>query len=188
MITVVIPTRDGNVDITIKSLSKQTLKPKEIIIIQDKDNRGANYCRNKGSRYVNTDYILFSDDDIQWEENAIETLYNTLKSNPEFSYAYGSYEMDGKMYCEQEFSEELLKKKNYISTMSLIRTKDFNGFDEDIYRLQDWDLWLDFLLDGKKGIFCGKKIFTTFVRNGITYNGKISWNDAVKIVKQKHGL
>ena len=188
MISVVIPTRDNNVKITLESLSNQTMKPTDIIIVHDKDHKGPNYCRNKGFKAVKTPFVLFSEDDIKWEQNALETLFNSLKSNPECSYSYGSYEMGGKMYCEQTFNAELLQKKNYISTMSLIRSEDFEGFDENIKRLQDWDLWLDMLLSGKTGIFCGKKIFTTFVRNGITYNGDTSWTEAVNAIKRKHKI
>jgi hypothetical protein len=42
---------------------------------------------------------------------------------------------------------------------------------------------------GKKGIFCGKEIFSTEVREGISYfNTKISEKEADKIIRSKHQL
>ena len=106
------------------------------------------------------------------------------------SYSYGSYEMDGKIQCDKEFNPATLRDTNFISTMSLIRTKDFPGFDESIKRLQDWDLWLTMLLkDQNYGVYVGKKIFTTQKRDGIT-EGKDAqpYAEAVEIIKKKHSL
>ena len=89
----------------------------------------------------------------------------------------------------------------YIHTTSLIRKKDFPGFDENIKRLQDWDLWLTMLEQGKRGIWIPKYLFTVhpggtmskwmpkiFVRY-FKRNKKVhSYLDAVEIVKKKHQL
>lgn len=170
---------------TLKSLAIQTI-PFNLVIVYDED-RGSNWCRNTGASLVSTEYILFSDNDIIWEENALATLYYTLK-NSQASYSYGWYEMEGKRYCDQPFNSSLLKKNNYISTMSLLRTIDFPGFDEKIERLQDWDLWLTLLDRNKYGIYCGEKIFSTQKRNGITFGNSLNWIDARKIVAEKHCL
>ena len=42
---------------------------------------------------------------------------------------------------------------NYIHTSSLVRRSAFPGFDEDIKRFQDWDVWLTMAEQGKKGIY-----------------------------------
>lgn len=118
----------------------------------------------------------------------METLLETLVSHPEASYSYGAYEMEGKTQCNKEFDAERLLQTNYISTMSLIRREHFPGFDERIYRLQDWDLWLSMLEQGHIGVYCGATIFSTKIRNGITHNGEIGWDEANKIIKQKHNL
>jgi len=96
--------------------------------------------------------------------------------------------MEGKTQCNKEFSAERLLQTNFISTMSLIRTEAFPGFDERIQRLQDWDLWLTMLEQGKIGAYCGATVFSTKVRNGITKNGRMGWDEANKIIKQKHNL
>ena len=46
--------------------------------------------------------------------------------------------------------------------MSLIRRKDFpqSGWDESIKKLQDWDLWLQMLSEGKTGLWIPQVLFT----------------------------
>ncbi len=173
-----------------KETAETTLRtlPKDLlyIVVPDKG-KGANWARNQGFKRVSTEYVLFSDNDIKWRENAILSLLKALEEHPEASYSYGAYKMGDQIYCDQEFDEDLLYLTNYISTMSLVRTKDFPGFDEKIERFQDWDVWLTMLEDGKKGVYCGEVIFDTDVREGITLNGP----DLVKsfnVIREKHNL
>ena len=190
-ITVVIPIRKGgNAKITKDSLAAQTITGMKIIEVKDTQGKGANWARNKGFEKVDTEYVLFSDDDIQWEPDALERLIEPLEKVAPVSYSYGSYEINGKIQCDKEFNPATLRDTNFISTMSLIRTKDFPGFDESIKRLQDWDLWLTMLLkDQNYGVYVGKKIFTTQKRDGIT-EGKDAqpYAEAVEIIKKKHSL
>lgn len=173
---------------TIQNIHRQTMGQTVINVISD-NFKGANYARNRGFRMVRTPFVLFSDDDIDWVGDAFENLYHTLYTNPQASYSYGWYEMDGKRYCDQPFNADLLRCKNYISTMSLIRTEDFPGFDDKIKRLQDWDLWLTMLEQGHTGVYCEEKIFSTDVRDGITFGqNSLSWDEAERIIKRKHGL
>jgi hypothetical protein len=72
--------------------------------------------------------------------------------------------------------------------MSLIRSADFPGFDESLHRLQDWDLYLTLLAQGKRGVYCNDIIFTTKVRDGITHNGPVDILEAERRIKEKHDL
>lgn len=192
MITVVIPVGFGrNYEITLDSLIRQTWQDFEVVPVHGKPGENANVLRNRGFQQVNTPYVLFSDDDINWERNALETMIKMLERNTEASYCYGYYEFeeDGYRQCNVEFDADRLRKLNYISTMSLIKTKDFPGFDESITRLQDWSLWLTMLEQGKTGVYCGKRVFTTKRGEGITFGGKgLTWQEAVDVIKLKHEL
>ena len=170
--------------------AKTTLKslPKGIktVVIGDKG-KGANWARNQGFKQVDTEFVLFSDNDLRWRDNAISELLIALEETPEASYSYGAYEMGGQIYCNQGFDADMLKKWNYICTMSLIRTKDFLGFDESVKRFQDWDLWLTMLEQGKIGVHCGEILFDTDVREGLTFNS----DDPImmeQIIKDKHKI
>lgn len=188
ILSVIIPVRQGgDASVTLKSLQRQTFRDFGIVVSPDK--RGnANWARNRGFELCDSPFILFSDDDIQWEPFALQVLSDTLLNNPEASYAYGAYRHGARINSGQDFDAVALKVKNYISTMSVIRYDHFPGFDESLQRLQDWDLWLTMLEQGHVGVFCGRTVFTTAVKSGITHNGKISWEEAEKIVKAKHRL
>jgi hypothetical protein len=164
-----------------------------VIVVKD-EGKGASYARNKGVQLLKEknglgEYLICSDNDIQWTINGIKHMVDTLKEHPEASYAYGSYRIEHLIQCTEEFDPDILKRHNYISTMSVIRSKDFPGFDESLKRLQDWDLWLNLLINhGKTGINCGKLTFHTPYRPGITSDSEISELDAVKVIKKKYHL
>lgn len=186
-VTIVIPNKAGdNPMTTMESLYRQTYPYFDIVVVNDFDGN-ANRARNNGLKMVETEFVLFSDNDIAWEPCAIAQLRSALSSNPQASYSYGWYEMEGKQWCNKPWDEASLKTRNYISTMSLVRTADHPGWDETIRRLQDWDVWLTMLGQGKKGVYTGTEIFSTKKRCGITYNS-ISWDEAIAAIKNKHKI
>ena len=187
-LTVVIPVRKGGFpEITLRTLAQQSYQDFEIVVAWD-EKGSANWARNQGFRLVRTPFVLFSDDDIEWEPEALRALMATLHNHPEASYAYGAYELDNGIHCNQRFDEHRLRRGNFISTMALIRTDDFPGFDEQIQRLQEWDLWLTMLEAGNTGAYCGRVTFRTAKRAGITFGPGISWHEAERAVKAKHRL
>jgi len=188
LLSVVIPVRQcEDAGVTLASLKRQTFQDFSAIVSPD-THGNANWARNRGFERCSAPFVLFSDNDIQWEPDALQVLMDTLKRNPSASYAYGAYRHGSRINSGQDFDAEALKRKNYISTMSVIRTEHFPGFDESLQRLQDWDLWLTMLEQGHVGVFCGRTVFYTAVKLGITHNGKVSWEEAERIVKAKHRL
>lgn len=135
--------------------------------------------------------------------NFLKTLKWKLENNPEASWAYTGYDRiwvnDGEEDQQEQRVEavggqawdpELLQKINYISMCSLIRHDVIRGyeFDEEIPRLQDWDLWLSLIKEGRKGVLVGGTRFRAYATgDGIT-GGSVSWNDAVNILRAKHGF
>jgi glycosyltransferase involved in cell wall biosynthesis len=186
-LTIVIPNRAGeNPVLTITSLYRQTFTDFDIIVINDMEGN-ANKARNAGFKLVHTPFVLFSDNDINWQPDALAQMYNLLQQRKDISFAWGSYELDGRIWCNHHWDEKVLLKRNYISTMTMVRTADHPGFDPKIMRLQDWDVWLTMLAQGKKGEWTGEMAFTTPVREGITRCG-IRWEDAILAIKMKHKI
>jgi glycosyltransferase involved in cell wall biosynthesis len=186
-ITVIVIHRKGeSADITLNSLKLQTC-PHKLVIVEDTGGKGAPWARNEGFKQVDTEFVLFSDNDISWKSRALQTMLKTLKMT-KASYCYGRYLLDQDVWSDVVFDKKLLKTKPYISTMSLIRTKDFPGFDENIKRLQDWDLWLTMLEQGKYGVYCHDLVFTTKFKNGISFGNTFNYVDAVLTIKKKHHL
>lgn len=188
-IDIVIPIKNGeDANRTFKSLAKQTYKDFVLIVVNDFEERGANWARNKGFGHVTSEFVLFSDDDINWKPYALEALLGTLESNPEATYSYGSYRIGRDTLCIDEFNPELLKQRNIVSTMSLIRSKDFPGFDESLSMFQDWDLWLTLLAQDKVGVYCGRTIFSTTRRRGRPSPDEETIEQARRTIQNKHNL
>ncbi len=175
-------------------LVQKSFVPITIIDYEDTDLHGCSYARNRGfEKSTKSDLVLFSDNDINWKPDALQVMCDTLISNPKASYCYGSYMIeraDGTLYSNHQmppsFDPNILVKGNYISAMTLIRTRDFPGFDENVGRLQDWDLWLTMLEQGKIGVDCHKLIFTTLERAGITKEGTETYQEAHGKVVARH--
>jgi glycosyltransferase involved in cell wall biosynthesis len=177
-----------NADYTLDSLKQSSYQDFKTVVVPDQG-KGACWARNEGFKQVDTEFVLFSDNDIQWTINGIQHLVDALDSHPEASYSYGINRIGDYTQSQEEFDPELLKKHNYISTMSVIRTKDFPGFDESIKRFQDWDVWLNLLInEGKVGVNCNKIIFYTPVRSGITEDREPPDHIAIATIKKKYNL
>ena len=185
-ITIIIPNKFGESPIvTINSLYKQTIQNFDIIIINDFDGN-ANIARNKGLKFVDTEYVLFSDNDIEWEPNAIELMFNELENNKDISLVYGYFINNERLEGNYDWNINKLYTVNYISTMTMVRTKDHPGFDENLKRLQDWDVWITMTKNGKVGKYINNKMFSTKYRKGITFGNNFSYGDAKNFILQKH--
>lgn len=189
LLSIIIPIREnGTPEPTLRSLAQQTFRDFEIICSWD-HGHGANAARNAGFRRANGSLLLFSDDDITWRPDALARLVSTLEAHPEAAYSYGAYTMGGRVQCGREWDAAALRRQNFVSTMSVIRREAFPGFDESLTRLQDYDLWLTMLAAGHRGVYCGGVVFSTQVRNGITYSpDSLPYPAALALVHQKHNI
>lgn len=224
MISVVIPLYNKRKTIvkTINSILVQTHKDLEIVVVDDGSNDGgaeeaekfgskiklikglghfgANWARNYGAHLAQGDYLFFCDADIILKKDALKKMIAALEKNKNAAYAYSSFKRGWKKMRSRPFDAEQLKKCNYISTMSLIRRADFAGFDENLKKFQDWDLWLTMLEQGKVGIFTNEVLFYAKPDKGISrwlpkIFYKIPWlqevkkyNEAREIIIKKHNL
>ena len=188
---VIIPVRaGGNPYITLESLGRSEYQDFDVIVVHDHQ-QNANAARNLGFAQADpgSEFLLFSDDDIEWYPDAIGRMVNVLRHNPAAGYAYGTYTMGGREYCNVQWSAARLRQSNFVSTMSVIRRSAFPGeWDEEVPRLQDWSMWLSMLENRWCGVHCGAVIFETAVRDGITRNGRVSYEEAERIVRQRHRL
>lgn len=186
-LTIVIPCREtDSPNITLDSLRTQDV-PYDVVISYD-EGRGANFARNKGFREVDSELVMFCDNDVTWRSGALQLLLDTLDAHPEASYAYGAYYLTNKDISvgEYEFDAERLKAGSFISPMVVMRTKDFPGWDESITNFQDWDLFLTMLEQGKVGVYCGQVVFDTKSVDRNFTSQQV--DELVNKVKLKHGI
>jgi hypothetical protein len=160
----------------------------------DDQGKGANWARNQAWLQAEGQLLLWSDDDINWEPNALNDLKAALNRSPEASYSYGAWKIiggprDGLVQCDQPWDAKTLIKRSCVSTMSLMKAAHFPMFDEQLGRLQDWDLYLTMWLNRKMfGVNCGTLTFTTGDQGGITAQGQESWMRAKQYIMEKHGV
>jgi len=172
--------------------------PAEIIIVDDED-INVQKKRNKGAALSTQKYLFFCDDDVIIPSNHLKVLYDCLEHNPEFVFAYTDYQaivMNDNTHPNKtnfyhqaiEFDLEKLKVSNYIDTCSLVRKDFFPGFDHEIERFQDWDLWLTIALKGHKGKYVNNSgIIKYYLDEGITANS-YKLEDKKRVVLEKHGI
>jgi len=210
-VSVIIPVWNATETLsrTLHSISLQTWKHLEVIVVDDgstddpaavcdrfpavrfirKEHEGAPAARNRGFKESTGTYVLFCDSDVMLHPRMIERMVTTLELKPDASYAYCSFRFGWRTFDLFDFDEGRLKRSNYICTMSLIRRNDFPGFDESIKRLQDWDLWLTMLAQGKRGVWVPARLFSSSVgKKGISARLRTPPDEAVRIVRAKHHL
>lgn len=169
--------------------------------IINQENKGSNVARNRGAKEAQGEYLLFCDADIEMKPEMLEIMLKELEARPGAGYVYSSFMYGSKTFKLGPFSAEKLKEGPFIHTTSLIREECFPGFDASIKRLQDWDLWLTMLELGHQGVWVDKVLFK--VKAGGTMSawlpsfayklfpflsGVKKYKEAVKIIKNKHGL
>jgi len=181
LVSIIIPVFNDQeyLDITIASLNKQTYRDIQIIVVDDgskekivlpisvhpiqlhrKENSGAPSARNAGMKFAKGEYVLFLDADVIAENTMIEYMVSALSAHPEASFAYSNQRFGKVMMKGKDFSYPALQKRNYISTMSLIRKSDCIFWDESLKRFQDWDYWLRLASSGKIGVWIDIELFS----------------------------
>lgn len=133
---------------------------------------GASQARNVGFDKSSGEFLFFCDSDVELKKEAIFEMIDTLSCNLDCSWVYCNFNLGNREKVFKPFDKERMYVVNCSSTMSLIRRKDFPGFDKYIQKLQDWDLFLTMMEHGKRGKWLNKNLFTALDREeGITRNG-----------------
>ena len=170
-------------------------RPGKVLVVRGEG--GACRKRNLGFSEVDTPYVFFCDDDVVLARDCLPMLLAALEQTDDsVGYAYGDYlgicvppatHPLGPVFVRraQAFDGRELLKRNYISTMTLVRSEVFCGFDEKVPRLQDWDLWLTLLQKGVEGLYVpGVMFHAYYLDQGIT-SGQ-SLQQAATMIRSKH--
>ena len=150
-------------------------------------NKGACYARNSGATVATGEFLFFCDSDVILDPSILSNMVQKLHNNPTCDWAYCNFTVgnDRRKFCQFNIAE--MKKRNICSTMSLIRHSVNPLFDNNLKRLQDWDMFLTLIEKGKQGVLVDSFLFTAIDRPGITKNS-ISWEEAVSHLKKKHKM
>ena len=168
--------------------------PSEIIV--DTGLGTAPVKRNRGAKQATQPFLFFCDDDIVLSRKCLSSLHRAIGENA-FSYCgYHGVVMNngvhpsGKNFTlkAKPFSINAMRNMNIASTMSLLRRDKFPGFDESLYRYQDWDLWLTIIEEGGIGVAVPEELFMAFYLDaGISSQNK-NRKMLINVIKQKHSI
>jgi glycosyltransferase involved in cell wall biosynthesis len=192
---------DGSTDNTKEIIDSFRDEFGHLLSYHEQKNQGPQKARNNGAQYAHGEYLLFCDGDIIMKPSMLREMKEALQKNPQASYAYSNFIWVKKKFRLEPFNAEKLKQMPYIHTCSLIRKENFPGFDENIKRFQDWDLWLTMLKAGHSGVWIDKFLFQkqsgatmsswlpSFAYKILPFLPKVrNYKKAMKIIKNKHNL
>ena len=172
---------DGSTDNT-KKLVTNMASSKVRYIYQE--HRGACYARNRGIREANGEYIAFQDSDDYWHPSKLEMQMNCMcQENADIVFcAFERKDIDnkyiGRVPCDQNQRSGFIDifdilPENICSTQTLLLKKEcfnYDLFNEDLPRLQDWDLMIR-LVQKYKVYFLNEILVTQyFQKDSISYN------------------
>ncbi len=182
LISVVIPAYQSRQTIvaTLESVFRQTWPAIEVIVVDDgstdhledrlrswpdrlvflrQDHQGAPTARNTGASRANGEFIIFVDADVSLQPEALTAMATVLLTRPDAAFVYSDFYFGWKKFPLGEYSAARLRRMNYIHTTSLLRRRDFLGFDPALTKFQDWDLWLTMSEAGRRGIWIPATLF-----------------------------
>lgn len=215
MISVIIPTYNcaEYLEKCLISLSKQTYKDFEVIVVDDgstdataqvvenftvdyiyQPHNNANVARNLGYRNAdkNRPYVVFCDSDCVYNKNFLKRLLRALEDNADAPFAYGNFYVKGEYdygHRAGEYDHDRMLSDNFIDTSALIRKDYFPEFDENLRRLQDWDLWLSIVLyeTAEKPVYVDEFLYDNIKRKDSITN-KENYTKAKEYIIKKHNL
>lgn len=148
----VIVVDDASDDDTPQVLAALQGEDSRLRLVRSESRGGAAHARNTGATHATGTWLAFLDDDCGWHPGKLEAQLAAL--GPEHGAGYtrqatldvdGQWVLEGRMLPARSQIDGLLRS-NFIGTPSLVVRRDIfgevGGFDEELPRLQDWDLAL----------------------------------------------
>jgi glycosyltransferase involved in cell wall biosynthesis len=149
----VVVVDDGSVDETPAKLAE--LADPRLRVVRFETSQGVARARNAGVVAANGMWVAFLDDDDIWSPRKLRTQLDT-GSRPDISFVYAAAAaVDESRFClytlpppdPDELKTGLLSRNimwggcsNVVARTDLVR--ELGGFDEKLFQLCDWDLWI----------------------------------------------
>jgi glycosyltransferase involved in cell wall biosynthesis len=124
----------------------RSINDPRLVYIRTKENSGHDGLpKNLGIAKATGEYVAFLDDDDVYRTDALKILLAYARESTA-EVVYGDYLIDGKPGWSLDFSPSRLAQMNFIS-MSVAMVKRsalmaVGGFDQDVPKFKDWNLWL----------------------------------------------
>jgi glycosyltransferase involved in cell wall biosynthesis len=131
--------------------------PAEVELVRQA-NAGVVAARNAGLARVRTPFVLFLDADDRLAPGALAAMRSALEQHPDAGFAYGHQRFFGAWNTVMRFPEYdplRLLDRHLIGLTALARRdvlEDTAGFDPAFEAFEDWELWLNALAHGHRGV------------------------------------
>lgn len=197
----VIVVDDGSTDNTVRIVSEY--QDKRVRIICQKERGGANKARNTGIVNAEGEYIAFQDSDDEWFPDKLRNQID-LMEREKFQACYCAHNLieDGKATITipsdyqdtdkyQVHLQEILRHYNVISTQTLVIRHELLSrlgtqyFDEDMFRLQDYEFVLRIIKATEIGYVNRALVNVYRVENCITADHGALYDAAARMI-DKH--
>jgi glycosyltransferase involved in cell wall biosynthesis len=131
--------------------------PAEVEVVRT-PNQGVARARNTGLERARTPFVLVLDADDRLAPGALRALREALEANPAVGFAYGWHRFFGRWSAEVRvppYDPLMLLDRQMIGVTALMRRElvaDTGGFDPAVAGFEDWELWLNALAHGWRGV------------------------------------
>jgi glycosyltransferase involved in cell wall biosynthesis len=131
--------------------------PGEVEVIRQ-DNARVAAARNAGLARARTPFVLFLDADDRLAPGALDLMRRALAEHPQASFAYGHHQYFGAWRALVRFPPYdplRLLDRHLIGLTTLARRElfdDTGGFDASFAAFEDWELWVNALAHGHRGV------------------------------------
>lgn len=192
----VIVVYDGEDQMKTALRAKEIFAKDERVQFLTQKHGGAPKARNAGLKLAQGEYVCFFDSDSILKAGALTAWMDSLMEDPTLDFVYSGYRFfmhDG--YSDvcptRPLNKYLLTCNNYISTMNPIKREKCPKWDESLKTLQDWDFWMQVILDNElKGRMLPDLWVVTEAPSEDSLSGYShqNWSESVDAVRVKHGI
>lgn len=191
---------DGSTDNSKEILQDLEKKYSKLKVIYLEKNKGACEARNLGAKEAKGKYLSFLPADAKLYPGVARIWVETLENSPEYDFVYGGYKFIDEnghtvfSYLSDDFDPYFLKVTNYIDGSFPLKKELFDkmgGWDTQIKSLQDWDFWLNAVLNhNAKGLYSRQEFFETTMPHpgGLSDDSHRNWIERTTQIKNKYNI
>ena len=131
--------------------------PSDVEVVRQA-NAGVCAARNEGVRRADTPYVLLLDADDRLAPGALSAMYSILDRRPDLGFVYGHQRFIGDWAATMrlpQYDPYRLLYRHLIGPTALTRIEvmqDTGGYDAAFDHFEDWELWLNALAHGWRGV------------------------------------
>jgi glycosyltransferase involved in cell wall biosynthesis len=171
--------------------------PSEIIVIAD-SSLNAQQKRNTGARAASQPFLFFCDDDAVLRDDALGKFLDAITLGDKYGFSYSNWSVIVHPGVKYPYNPgvrvpsgnivERLKYESPLCSMCLIRREAFPGWDENLRRHQDRDLFLSIFRSGWSARFVPQVLVDLHQIDSSSITQTEDYELWERYIELKHGL